>query len=103
MGLIVNDTIVLPTGQEISSYYVGLKEGFVTIRKGGPDFYTMEAEFGCYISEEARLKNCEPFKTINSSAVSNVATHPNMYSLLYQDFQTGFIPSNVTTQNSGIV
>tara|TARA_R110000851_G_C12910880_1_gene549204 strand:+ start:453 stop:755 length:303 start_codon:yes stop_codon:yes gene_type:complete len=98
MGLLVTDTVTLPTGQELSSYYVGLKDGCVTIRKGGPDFYTIEAEFGCYISQEARLNNCEPFKTINSSAVSNVATHPNMYSLLYEDFKTGFIPSSAVIE-----
>jgi hypothetical protein len=94
MGLIVTENITLPTGQEVTSYYVGIKEGNVNIRKGGPDFYTMEGEFGYYISEEARLNNCEPFKTIRSSAVSNVATLPNMYSLLYQDFKTGFAPNS---------
>ena len=94
MGLIVTENIILPTGQEVTSYYVGIKEGNVNIRKGGPDMYTANADFGCYISEEARLNNYEPFKTINSSAVSNVATLSTIYSLLYQDFKTGFAPNS---------
>lgn len=94
MGLTVNDSITLQNGQELTSYYVGIKDGNIFVKKNNSEFYHIETEFGCYISEDARQNGFEPFKTITSVATSNVAPNSNLYTLAYESFKEGWVKSS---------
>jgi len=94
MGLIVDDSITLQNGQELTSYYVGIKDGNIFVKKNGPEFYHIETQFGCYLSEDARLNGFEPFRIITSVATSNVAPNSNLYALAYESFKEGWVKTS---------
>jgi len=91
MGIIVNDTTTLENGQVIDSHYVGLKEGKLEIRRYGPEFYHIEAEFGFYLSKEVRDNGFQPFRVVTSSAKSNVVPSTTAYELVYKELKENWI------------
>lgn len=91
MGITVNDTTILENGHIIDSHYVGIKDGKLEIRRYGPEFYHIEAEFGFYLSREARDAGFQPFRVVTSCARSNVAPTTTAYELVYKELKENWI------------
>lgn len=69
MGLIVQDTITLPNGLNVSSYYVNLGE--MEIKKSrnvdtNECEYSIRSEYKCYATKEARLENKDSLLTLTT-------------------------------------
>jgi len=91
MGITVNNTTTLENGYVINSHYIGLKDGKLDIRRYGPEFYHIQADFGFYISKEARDSGFQPFRVVTACAKSNMAPNTTAYELVYKELKENWI------------
>jgi hypothetical protein len=92
MGLIVQDTLTLPNGLNVSSYYVNLGE--MDIKKSykvdtGDKEYSIRSEYKCYATRQARIENKEALFTFTTIILTPtlVDIETNLYTDIKQNYE----------------
>ena len=93
MGLIIQDTITLPNGLDVSNYYVNLGE--MEIKKSrnvdtDECEYSIRSEYKYYATRQARLENKESLLTLTTivltSSLDDIET--KIYTDIKQNYTT---------------